>query len=79
MDTVIITRFHYCGKFIQDKNEITYKGKNEVEYVNINKDHFSIIELFFYTKQLGILLLMGFVLKTPQKVALLRWKLISLY
>ncbi|KAK4730565.1 hypothetical protein R3W88_023553 [Solanum pinnatisectum] len=51
MDTIIIIRFHHGGKFIQDKNEITYKGENEVEYVNIDRDHFSIIKLLFYTKQ----------------------------
>ena len=50
MDAIIITRFHHGGKFIQDKTGITYKGKVEVEYVNIDKDHFSIIELLFYTK-----------------------------
>ncbi|KAG5570584.1 hypothetical protein H5410_060350 [Solanum commersonii] len=32
MDTIIITHFHHGGKFIQEKNEITYKGENEVEY-----------------------------------------------
>ena len=67
MDTVIITRFHYCGKFIQDKNEITHKGENEVEYVNIDNDHFSIIELLFYTKQLGYITVGGFCVKKLHK------------
>ncbi|WMV46368.1 hypothetical protein MTR67_039753 [Solanum verrucosum] len=67
MDTVIITRFHHGGKFIQDKNGTTYKGENEVEYVNINKDHFSIIELLFYTKQLGYITVGGFCVKDPTK------------
>ena len=78
MDAIIITRFHHGGKFIQDKIEITYKGEAEVIYVNIDKYDFSIIELLFYTKQWGILLLVSSVLKTPQKLALLRWILISL-
>ncbi|KAK4732234.1 hypothetical protein R3W88_025222 [Solanum pinnatisectum] len=60
MDTIIITHFHHGGKFNQDKNGITYKGENEVEYVNIDKDHFSIIELLFYTKQLGYITVSGF-------------------
>ena len=50
MDAIIITRFHHGGKFIQDKTGITCKGEAEVEYANIDKDHFSIIELLFYTK-----------------------------
>ncbi|KAG5586697.1 hypothetical protein H5410_047131 [Solanum commersonii] len=53
MDTIIITRIHHGEKFIQDKNGITYNGKNEVEYVSIDKDRFSIIELPYYTKQFG--------------------------
>ena len=40
MDASIINLFHHGGKFIQEKNEITYKGKKEVEYANIDKDHF---------------------------------------
>ncbi|KAH0711451.1 hypothetical protein KY289_007410 [Solanum tuberosum] len=67
MDTIIITRFHHGGKFIQDKNGITYKGENEVKYVNIDKDHFSIIELLFYTKQLGYITVGGFCVKDPTK------------
>ena len=67
MDAIIITRFHHGGKFIQDKTGITYKGKAEVEYVNIDKDHFSIIELLFYTKQLGYITVGGFCVKDPTK------------
>ncbi|TMW81277.1 hypothetical protein EJD97_010725, partial [Solanum chilense] len=51
----------------EDKNEITYKEKNEVKYVNIDKDHFSIIELLFYTKQLGYIIIGGFCVKDPTK------------
>ncbi|TMW80196.1 hypothetical protein EJD97_022949, partial [Solanum chilense] len=54
-------------KFIQDKTGITYKGEAEVEYVNIDKEHFSINDLLFYTKQLGYITVGGFVLKTPTK------------
>ncbi|XP_069145097.1 uncharacterized protein [Solanum lycopersicum] len=67
MDAIIITRFHHGGKFIQDKTGITYKGEAEVEYVNIDKDHFSIIELLFYTKQLGYITVGGFCVKDPTK------------
>ncbi|KAH0644906.1 hypothetical protein KY284_032790 [Solanum tuberosum] len=51
----------------EDKNGITYKGENEVEYVNIDKDHFSIIELLFYIKQLGYITVGGFRVKDPTK------------
>ncbi|KAG5605341.1 hypothetical protein H5410_026833 [Solanum commersonii] len=67
MDTIIITRFHHGGKFIQDKNKITYKRENEVEYFNIDKDHFSIIELLFYTKQLRYITIGGFCVKDLTK------------
>ena len=67
MDAIIITRFHHGGKFIQDKTEITYKGEAEVEYVNIDKDHLSIIELLFYTKQLGYITVGEFCVKDPTK------------
>ena len=59
MDAIIITHSHHGGKFIQDKTGITYRGEAEVEYVNIDKDHFSIIELLFYTKQLGYITVGG--------------------
>ena len=78
MNAVIISRFHHGGKFIQDKIGIAYKGKADVEYVNIDKDHFSIIELLFYTKQLGYIIVGGFCVKDPTKMTLLRWTPISL-
>ena len=68
MDAIIITRFHHGGKFIQDKTGITCKGEAEVEYANIDKDHFSIIELLFYTKQLGYITVGGLYFKDPTKI-----------
>ena len=38
-----------------------------MEYVNINKDHISIIELLFYTTQLGYIIVGGFCVKDPTK------------
>ncbi|KAH0636448.1 hypothetical protein KY290_036886 [Solanum tuberosum] len=51
----------------EDKNGITYNGKNEVEYVSIDKDRFSIIELLYYTKQFGYITVGGFCFKDPTK------------
>ena len=67
MDAIIVTRFNHGGKFMQDKTEITFKGEVKVEYVNIDKDHFSIIELLFYTTQLGYIIVGGFCVKDPTK------------
>ncbi|KAG5621072.1 hypothetical protein H5410_006290 [Solanum commersonii] len=55
MDIIIVTRFHHGGKFVEDTSGggLTYIGEGEVEYVGIDKDHFSLMELLFYTRDLG--------------------------
>ncbi|KAK6790480.1 hypothetical protein RDI58_014280 [Solanum bulbocastanum] len=52
MDIIIVTRFHHGGKFMEGKfgGGLTYIGESEVEYVGIDKDHFSLMELVFYTR-----------------------------
>ncbi|PHU20894.1 hypothetical protein BC332_12045 [Capsicum chinense] len=51
---IITTRFHHGGKFVSDEEYgPRYIEESEVEYVSMDKDHFSIFELLYYTKELG--------------------------
>ncbi|KAG5626260.1 hypothetical protein H5410_011478 [Solanum commersonii] len=56
MDIIVVTRFHYGSKFVEDTSGggLTYIGESEVEYIGIDKDHFSLMELLFYTRDLGV-------------------------
>ncbi|KAG5574775.1 hypothetical protein H5410_054909 [Solanum commersonii] len=67
MDIIIVTRFHHGGKFVEDTfgGGLTYIGESEVEYVGIDKDHFSLMELLFYTRDLGYDTVGGFNFKDP--------------
>ncbi|WMV54943.1 hypothetical protein MTR67_048328 [Solanum verrucosum] len=67
MDIIIVTRFHHGGKFVEDTSGggLTYIGESEVEYVGIDKDHFSLMELLFYTRDLGYVTVGGFYFKDP--------------
>jgi len=67
MDIIIVTRFHHGGKFVEGTSGggLTYIGESEVEYVGIDKDHFSLMELLFYTRDLGYVTVGGFYFKDP--------------
>uniref|UniRef100_M1DE70 Ulp1 protease family, C-terminal catalytic domain containing protein n=1 Tax=Solanum tuberosum TaxID=4113 RepID=M1DE70_SOLTU len=67
MDIIIVTRFHHGGKFVEGTSSggLTYIGKSEVEYVGIDKDHFSLMELFFYARDMGYFTVGGFYFKDP--------------
>lgn len=65
MDNVIVIQFHYGAAFINDPVP-SYVGERGLEIVNIDKDHFSLFELLFYTKQLGYETLAGFYYKKPK-------------
>ncbi|KAH0694146.1 hypothetical protein KY285_021243 [Solanum tuberosum] len=67
MDIIIVTRFHHGGKFVEGKSGggLTYIGESEVKYVGIDKDHFSLMELLFYTRDLGYVTVGGFYFKDP--------------
>ncbi|KAH0636523.1 hypothetical protein KY289_036438 [Solanum tuberosum] len=67
MDIIIVTRFHHSGKFVEGTSGggLTYIGESEVEYVGIDKDHFSLMELLFYTRDLGYVTVGGFYFKDP--------------
>ncbi|KAG5579914.1 hypothetical protein H5410_050541 [Solanum commersonii] len=67
MDIIIVTRFHHGGKFLEDTSGggLTYIKESEVEYVGIDKDHFSLMELLFYTRDLGYVTVGGFDFKDP--------------
>ncbi|KAG5603423.1 hypothetical protein H5410_034793 [Solanum commersonii] len=67
MDIIIATRFHHGGKFVEDTSGggLTYIGESEVEYVGIDKDHFSLMELLFYTRDMGYVTVGGFYFKDP--------------
>ncbi|WMV16679.1 hypothetical protein MTR67_010064 [Solanum verrucosum] len=66
MDIIIVTRFHHGGKFVEASGGgLTYIGKSEVEYVGIDKDHFSLMELLFYTRDLRYVTVGGFYFKDP--------------
>ncbi|MCD7447807.1 hypothetical protein HAX54_035284 [Datura stramonium] len=61
MDDYIKTRFHHGGAFIKNGQDTLYVGEKEpVEVFDIDKDHFSMFELFFYSKDLGYLTVGGF-------------------
>ncbi|KAM3355735.1 hypothetical protein P3S68_022448 [Capsicum galapagoense] len=65
---IITTRFHHGGKFISDKEYgPRYIGESEVEYVSMDKDHFSIFKLLYYTKEFGYMTVGGFYFKDPKK------------
>ncbi|KAG5629528.1 hypothetical protein H5410_001245 [Solanum commersonii] len=55
MVIIIVTHFHHDGKFVKGTFGAgsTYMEQIEVEFVGINKDHFSLVELLFYTRDLG--------------------------
>ena len=59
--------FHYGGKFVEGTSDegLTYIGEREVEYVGIDKDYFSLMELLFYTRDLGYVIVDGFYFKDP--------------
>ncbi|WMV45876.1 hypothetical protein MTR67_039261 [Solanum verrucosum] len=67
MDIIIVTRFHHGGKFVEGTSGggLTYIEESEVEFVGIDKDHFSLMELFFYTRDLGYVIVGGFYFKDP--------------
>ncbi|KAG5583075.1 hypothetical protein H5410_053702 [Solanum commersonii] len=67
MNIIIVTRFYHGGKFMEDTSGggLTYIGESEVEYVGIDKDHFSLMELLFYTRDLGYVTVGGFYFKDP--------------
>ena len=44
---------------------LTYIGESEVEYIGIYKDHFSLMELVFYTRDMGYVTVGGFYFKDP--------------
>ncbi|KAM3303499.1 hypothetical protein P3S67_014529 [Capsicum chacoense] len=65
---IIKTRFHHGGKFVSDEeNGPRYIGESEVEYVSMDKDHFSIFKLIYYTKEFGYMTVGGFYFKNPKK------------
>ncbi|KAH0633236.1 hypothetical protein KY284_036022 [Solanum tuberosum] len=65
MDIIIVTRFHHGGKFVEGASSggLTYIEESEVEFVGIDKDHFSLMELLFYTRDLGYVTVGGFYFK----------------
>ncbi|KAK4716133.1 hypothetical protein R3W88_014471 [Solanum pinnatisectum] len=67
MDIIKVSRFHHGGKFVEGTfgGRLTYIGESEVEYVGIDKDHFSLMELLFYTRDLGYVIVGGFYFKDP--------------
>ncbi|KAG5598643.1 hypothetical protein H5410_030013 [Solanum commersonii] len=67
IDIIIVTRFHHGGKFVEGTSGggLIYIGESEVEYVGIDKDHFSLMELLFYTRDLGYVTVGGFYFKDP--------------
>ncbi|KAG5628935.1 hypothetical protein H5410_000652 [Solanum commersonii] len=67
MDIIIVTRFHHGGKFVGGTHGggLTYIWESEVECVGIDKDHFSLMELLFYTRDLGYVTVGGFYFKNP--------------
>ncbi|PHT75975.1 hypothetical protein T459_19497 [Capsicum annuum] len=69
MDSIIITtRFHHGGKFVSDEEyDPHYIGESEVEYVSMDKDHFSIFELLYYIKEFGYMTVGGFYFKDSKK------------
>ncbi|MCD7468814.1 hypothetical protein HAX54_007307 [Datura stramonium] len=53
MDDYTITHFHHEGAFFKNRDTL-YVGKKEpVAVFDIDKDHFSMIEMLYYTKELG--------------------------
>ncbi|MCD7450517.1 hypothetical protein HAX54_006809 [Datura stramonium] len=55
------TRFHHGGVFIKNGQDTLYVGEKEpVEVFDIDKDHFSMFELLFYSKDLEYLTVGGF-------------------
>ncbi|MCD7461536.1 hypothetical protein HAX54_046392, partial [Datura stramonium] len=62
--TTLKTRFHHRGAFIKNGQDTLYIGEKElVEVFDIDKDHFSMFELLFYSKDLGYLTVGGFYYK----------------
>lgn len=65
---IIKTHFHHGVKFVSDEEYVPrYIGESEVEYVSMDKDHFSIFELLYYTKEFGYMTVGGFYFKDPKK------------
>ncbi|KAM3290891.1 hypothetical protein P3S67_019180 [Capsicum chacoense] len=65
---IITTRFHHGGKFVSDEEYgPRYIGESEVKYVSMDKAHFSIFELLYYTKEFGYMTVGGFYFKDPKK------------
>ncbi|XP_070002064.1 uncharacterized protein [Nicotiana sylvestris] len=58
-DDYIFTRFHHGGSFIEQPIPI-YKGELDDFAVAIDKDHFSVVELSAYAKDLGYTVIKGF-------------------
>jgi len=58
-DDYILTRFHHGGTFIEQPVPI-YKGELDAFVVAIDKDHFSVVELSAYAKDLGYAVVEGF-------------------
>lgn len=52
MHIITITCFHHGDKFVQGKSDdsLAYIEENEVEFVNIYKDHFLLTELLYYLR-----------------------------
>lgn len=63
MDDYVITRFHHGVAFFKDVGTFYVGEKEPVAVFNIDKDHFSMIELLYYTKELGYLTVGGFYYK----------------
>ncbi|KAH0653256.1 hypothetical protein KY289_030934 [Solanum tuberosum] len=59
MDSCILTCFHHGGCVVGNPNS-TYQREVDVFGVDIDKDHFSLVELLSYTKDLGYTNVKGF-------------------
>lgn len=70
----ILVRFYHGGTFTKAPNP-KYVGEREIKVTPIDKDHFSLVELGCYTKDIGYTSVGGFYVFNLIPMNLFCWKM----